>query len=68
MNFPEFNNFERKLEKLFQKYQQLLSENLALRKEIFALKKECALLSEKNEKAIANIKHIVGQLREGSHG
>ncbi len=61
------SNLGLKIDDLVQRHLKLLAENQLLNQELERLRAEKALLSSKNELAIAKIKHVASQLREEIH-
>lgn len=61
------SNLGLKIDDLVQRHLKLLAENQLLNQELERLRAEKALLSSKNELAIAKIKQVASQLREEIH-
>lgn len=61
------SNLGLKIDDLVQRHLKLLAEHQLLNQELERLRAEKALLSSKNESAIAKIKQVASQLREEIH-
>lgn len=63
MNDTDLINLELQIESLLQSREQLLTENLSLRRKLVKLTQERAELLDKNKKAAVKIKRVISHLR-----
>ncbi len=63
MNTAELNDLELQVDTLIQNLERLKADNLALRNQLAVSANERSQLQEKNKKAMAQIRGIIGQLK-----